>query len=194
MRRKYRPSTPTSPTYAPMHTAGRTRWEGIKRWTVGLVAAILLSALQSTLFARIPLPLLPPASPSLTLLLTLSAAFFLGEREGAVAGLLAGFFAEAAGGEGIMILPLVYTLCGYLVGWLSRDRLAHNLPSFAVWTLVAGVWEQTARLVRAAVTTHSLPPARIITEDMLPHLLLTLLFAPAIYGVAKLLSRLFERT
>lgn len=178
---------------APLRTPGQSRWELVKRWVIGVAAAILMTALQTTLFARLPLPWLPPASPSLTLLLTLSAGFFLGEREGAVEGLMAGFLAEAATGGGIMVLPLLYTLCGYLVGVLSKDHLGHNLPSFMVWVAVAGIWEQAARYIVAAVTSRGMPPAVMLAEDLFPHLILTLLFAPAVYGGAKLLRRVFDR-
>lgn len=182
-----------TPSRASMHTAGQARWELIKRWVIGCAAAILTTALQTTLFAGISLPWLSPASPSLALLFVLSAGFFLGEREGAVAGLLAGFFAEAAaGGGGIMLLPLLYTLCGFFVGVLSRDHLGHNLPSYLVWAAVAGIWEQAFRYARAAVSVRGFPPAVMLTQDLFPHLLLTLCFAPAVYGGAKLLCRVFN--
>ncbi len=179
--------------YAPVRTAGHTRWEKLKRWVVGMLAAILLTALQTTLLARIPLPFLSPASPSLTLLVTLAAGFFLGEREGAVMGIIAGFFAEAASGGGIMILPLLYTLCGFLTGALSREHLGSNLLSFMAWAAVAGVWEQAMRYVVAAITVRSLPSAAILLRDLFPHLILTLCFAPMIYGVGKLTIKLFDR-
>ncbi len=170
------------------------RWEKIKKWVLGVVVAVLSAALQTTLLSRLPLPWLSPASPSLTLLCTLAAGFFLGEREGAIMGLMAGFFAEAATGEGIMLLPLLYTLCGYLVGWLSRDHLAHNLPSYLVWAAIGGVWEQAVRYVAAAIRTASLPPAVMLGRDLFPHLIMTLLFAPLIYGAYRGIIQRFIRT
>lgn len=175
--------------HAPIRTGGRVRLEQVRLVVAGCLMAVILAALQSTLLGRIPLPFLSPSSPALTLVFVLAVGFFMGEREAAVMGLVAGLFADAATGEGFMLLPVFYYVMGYACGVAGHKLLAHNLPSFMIFSAVGAACEMILHLASAAVQSRSLPPPALLLHDLLPHLILTLLFAPAVYGVVKLCVR-----
>lgn len=175
------------------HSFAFIGWGWIKLFLICIPLAALSVALQTTVLSHIDLPFLSPAAPSLTLLWVIAMGLFVGEKEGAVMGLICGILADAAAGETWMLLPVVYTLCGYLVGILSKDRLARNLPSYAVWVLVGGIWEQVTLYVRYMIRIGGLPSSRMISEELLPRLLLTLALVWAVYPAAICIKKIFVR-
>ena len=155
------------------------------------VAACGLIALQTTVLARFPLPFswCGPAAPSLALLLVLAVGFRMGEQEGSVCGLAVGWLCDAVGSRDVMLLPLLYFLCGWAAGMIGRRRLAHNLPSFLVFSLFGSLIEAGYKYLLAAADTRSLPPLAWALQALFPPLFLTVLFAPAVYGLVRLIHR-----
>ncbi len=158
--------------------------------TLTLTGCVLI-ALETTALSRIPLPGFggTAASPALGLLFSMAVGFLHGEREGGVTGLLAGWITDAAsGGEatgGIMLLPILYFLCGYLSGTVGKRRLAHNLPSFVVFSAVGGGLKCLMSIGVAAVRLRALPPAVWMVRGLIPPLILTVLFSIAVYGIVR---------
>ena len=126
--------------YKPIGTRRKLLLERIKLAIVLSITGCLLIAAETTVLSHIPIPLFgwSSASPSLGLLFCMAVGFLFDEREGGVTGLLCGWLSEATGSGHMMLLPLLYLLCGYMSATVGRRRLAHNLPSFAVFSIVGG--------------------------------------------------------
>ena len=165
---------------------GKIRIEQIRFIIAGLLSTILLAALQTSLLGRIKLPFLSPSYPALTLLLVVAAGFFMDREEAAILGIAAGFFTDAATGTGFMLLPALYFTVGYAVGKIKGSHLGHNLPSFMVFTAGASAMDVCFHLGVAVIQIRGLPTREMLLFDMLPHVILTLLFAPAVYGVTRI--------
>ena len=155
---------------------------------LGLVGCILL-ALETTALSRISLSFIGMgrAAPSLGLLFCMAAGFRYDERVGGVVGLIFGFLADCidytAAGSGVMLLPLLWFLFGFLAGAIGKQRLAHNLPSFLVFAAVGGVIEGTVTTLAATLQSGTIPPASWLLKAPLPTLILTVVFAPVVYGL-----------
>lgn len=158
-----------------------------------------LLAVETTVAAKIPLPIpgtgvgLPAGSPSLGLLFCMAVGFLYGEQVGGVAGLLTGWLADATDCRRVMILPLLYFLCGYLSGVIGKRKLAHNLPSFLVFAALGGGLELLFSVLRETVELRGLPPLSWVMHTRLPVWILTFVFSPLVYGILRGEKRLMER-
>ena len=156
--------------------------------TLSLTGTVLID-LETTLLSRIPIPLFgwSCASPSLGLLFSMAVGFLHGEREGGIAGLLCGWISDAttAGSAsfGMMLLPLLYFLCGYMSGTVGKRRLAHNLPSFVVFSVVGGGLKFLLSVGQAVLELRSIPPVEWIWRGPTPAWVMTVLFSAAVYGI-----------
>ncbi len=182
--------------YTQVERGHSIRLEQIKLMVTLTLTGCLLLALETTALGRIPLSFLGMgrAAPSLGLIFCMAVGFLHGERMGGGYGLLIGFLADCMDysreGSGILLLPLIYFLFGYLFGIVGKRRLAHNLPSFAVLAFVGGGIECLLGLARATLQARSLPPLDWIYHALLPVWLLSTLFAPAVYGLLWLEKKL----
>ena len=152
-----------------------------------LVTGLILVALETTALSRIRIPLFEwqAAAPSLGLLFSMAVGFLHGEREGGVTGLLCGWLSDSTTGEAMMLLPLLYFLCGYLSGTVGKRSLAHNLPSFGIFAAVGGGLKCLLSILTAAVQSKTFPPAVWVWRGLVPSLVLTVLFSAAVYGIVK---------
>ncbi len=157
-------------------------WERIKRISVGLVLSCVLLAAESAL-ARLRLPPFAAGGPWLGLLLVLAAGYLFDREHGGALGLITGLLAACMGPAGLMLRPLSYFLLGWLAGALAHSRLAHNLPSFAVFAAVGASAEGLFRYAAAAAAAHALPPASFFPYAVIPHIVMCVLFSPAVYGI-----------
>lgn len=152
-----------------------------------LVTGLVLIGLETTALSRIRIPLFgwQAAAPSLGLLFSMAVGFLHGERVGGVTGLVCGWLSDATMGEGMMLYPLLYFLCGYLSGTVGKRSLAHNLPSFAVFAAVGGGLKCLVSVMTAALELRAIPPAVWVWRGLIPSWALTVLFSVAVYGVVK---------
>ncbi len=167
---------------------GRTAAVDQMKWMVTLAITVcVLLALETTTLGRIRLPFFGfgAASPSLGLLFCMAVGFLLGEEAGGITGLFAGWLADSTGSGGMMLLPLMYFLCGYAAGAIGRQKLARNLPSFMVFSLCGGGGECVLLYVKAAIDTHTWPPPLWVWRGLVPLWILTILFSPVVYGLMK---------
>jgi rod shape-determining protein MreD len=163
--------------------AGRSRsvndWiHYIKTFALSALAILLAGAMETTWFSDMPFGL--KGSPALLLLVTIMIGFWFGEQAGALCGLFAGLVADLSAG-GVMISPLVYTLFGYFCGAGSKRFLAHNLPSFMIFSLFGILWKSAYTVLRILLEMKSIPPLVFFTNEMVPDALLTLLLSPLFY-------------
>ena len=167
--------------------------------TLFLTGGILI-ALETTVCSRIPLPMpvlgVCYASPALGLLLSMAVGFLYGEEEGGITGLVAGWLSDAvsigASVGSMMVLPLLYFLCGYLSGAVGKRRLAHNLPSFMVFAVVGGGIKCLFTVGLAALELRSPPPILWVWRGLVPAWLLTILCSVAVYGIVYGERKLLE--
>ena len=168
-------------------------YRNVKLCIIAVISLCVLAALETTVLSRVPLLILPSASPSLCLLTVLARGYLLGEKEGGVCGLLGGLIMECANMEpifgGIMVLPLVYALLGYTAGALSKKLLAGNLASFEVYALAGLFIDHLVKLVLTMVRAGDISFGAYLLGGVLPNLILSLTFAPLIYGAVKWMAR-----
>ena len=152
-----------------------------------LVTGLILIGLETTALSHIRLPLFgwQAAAPSLGLLFSMAVGFLHGEREGGITGLICGWLSDSTAGEGLMLLPLLYFLCGYLSGNVGKRSLAHNLPSFTVFAVVGGGLKCLTAVGMAALEIGAVPPAVWVWRGLIPPWVLTVLFSAAVYGIVK---------
>ena len=150
-------------------------------WVTGLV----LIGLETTALSHIRIPLFgwQAAAPALGLLFSMAVGFLHGEREGGITGLVCGWLSDATMGAGVMLYPLLYFLCGYLSGTIGKRSLAHNLPSFAVFSVIGGGLKCLISVLTAAMEVQSIPPVVWVWKGLVPAWILTVLFSVAVYGI-----------
>lgn len=167
--------------------------EQIKLFILLSITGCSLIAMETTILSHIPLPFFGwVAAPSLSLLFCMAVGFLYDEREGGIAGLLVGWLSEATGEGGMMLLPLLYFLCGYMSGTVGKRRLAHNLPSFVVFSVVGGGLKCLLAVGEAALYGGSLPPSSYVFNGLLPAWILTILASVAVYGLIRGEQKLLE--
>ena len=161
--------------------------EQIHLITLLMVTGLILMGLETTALSHVKLPLFgwQAAAPSLGLLLSMAVGFLHGERVGGVTGLVCGWLSDATMGEGMMLYPLLYFLCGYLSGTVGKRSLAHNLPSFTVFSVVGGGLKCLISVLSATLELRSPPPAVWVWKGLIPSWVLTVLFSVAVYGIVK---------
>lgn len=175
--------------YRAVGSKRRVLGEQIKLTVVLLLTGCLMIALETTVCSRIHIPLFgwEAAAPALGLLFSMAVGFLYSEREGAIAGLIGGWLSDAvsanASVRGMMVLPLLYFLCGYLSGIIGRRRLAHNLPSFMVFSVFGGGLKCLFTVGLAALELGTLPPASWVWRGLAPAWALTVVASAAVYGI-----------
>ena len=117
----------------------------------------------------------------------MATGFLYGEREGSIAGLICGWLSDAVSAgvsvKGMMVLPLLYFLCGYLSGHIGRRSLAHNLPSFMVFSALGGALKCLFTWGLAALELRAPPPTVWVWRGLVPSAVLTVIASAAVYGV-----------
>ena len=123
----------------------------------------------------------------------MAVGFLHGEEEGGITGLLCGWLSDATGVEnGMMLLPLLYLICGYMSGTVGKRRLAHNLPSFVVFSVVGGGLACLFSVLQAVIRVRYFPPVQWIWRGLVPAWVLTVLFSVAVYGIVRGEKKLLE--
>ncbi len=173
--------------YTAVGTGRRVLTEQIKLAVTLTLTGLVLIGLETTALSRVRIPLFgwQAASPALGLLFAMAVGFLHGEREGGVTGLAAGWLADVTLSDGAMLSPLLYFLCGYLSGTVGKRRLAHNLPSFMVFSIIGGGLRFLWAVCTAAVRSGGVPPTVWVWTGLVPPWILTVLFSAAVYGIVK---------
>ncbi len=88
----------------------------LARTLVGIAVIVVVTALQATVFSRLPLP---GGNPSLPLVIVVAAALAGGVPVGATLGFGTGLLADALSDHPLGVLALVFLLVGIVVGSLD---------------------------------------------------------------------------
>lgn len=142
---------------------------------------LLLATLQTSVLARHGIFGVVPD-------LMLAAVLALGYHEGAlpagIAGLAAGLLAEAAGGTGLCLYPILYLLAGYFGGAYFASNARRNLLTFLVTAGICTVARSTALLVKALFFygAGAFPVGEALLRVFLPEVLLSLLLSLPVFA------------
>ncbi len=188
--------------YHAVGSGRRVLLEQIKLILVLFLTGGMMLALETTVCGRLPL-LLPGSifrgacgAPALGLLFSMAVGFLFGEREGGIAGLLCGWLSDAVSLDtavyGMMVLPLLYFLCGYLSGTVGRRRLAHNLPSFMIFSVAGGGLKCLFAIGQAYLELGALPPPVWVLRGIIPAWIWTVVFSAPVYGMLRGEMKLLE--
>lgn len=154
----------------------------------GVVVAVLLivyTLFQTTLFASATFRPFG-AVPDLVLPFVIAVGTLEKEKWGAVTGLIAAVFVDAAGGTEITLLPLLYVSAGYAVGILTTHRFRDSVSVAAVYTVVTSLLRGVITYVIVMNTLTGITAGQAIGDKVLPEFAANVIFA----AVPQLLTRL----
>jgi len=156
----------------------RTR-SAVMRYVICTALLLVVSSiLQVSFFSRYRLF---GVAPDLMLCIVVCIGFFCGRYMGAITGLAGGFLVEALGSFGLSLFPLVYFLCGYIIGHYAKSVGEVSYLSF-VGYLSGSLLVRSAVTVIYAFVSHSgvnLP--HLLLHILLPEFLLTLILGLILY-------------
>lgn len=170
-----------------------TSWQTLLRksvvWGIWL---FLLAVLQTSFFSVIRVF---GAVPDLVLPAVITIAIYDRERMGTVAGIMGGYIADALGGTGLSLSPLVYMLCGIIVALLAYSALCRDFLSWLVGTVLSLALSGGASVISAyfAVGTVHFGASDIFSEMLVPQFFASLAVGIPVYFVTKAIwSRFFD--
>ena len=123
----------------------------------------------------------------------LLVAYFCGKETGAVTGIAAGFAVEALGSTGISLLPVFYLFCGYVCGYFTRAIVPRRFGAFAAVLGAAVPVRGAITLVYICLTYNKVRLPQILLHNILPEMLVTALFACALYAPVKKICEWMNR-
>ena len=128
-------------------------------------------------------------APALTLALICAIGFIMGEKYGAVWGIIGGVLTDMLGSSGFSFSPLVFMLCGYFCGALVGWFLSKNLPSFIVYAAISGVLRETFTLLYFVLFSSGFSLLKVFTGVILPEYFAYILcIFPAYFAVIAIFS------
>lgn len=160
----------------------------------GLIIAALMAffaLMQTTFFTR-----LPPfgAVPDLMLSFCIAVAVTEGEYWGAVTSLFAAFVVTSLGAVAFDPAPVLYLVCAYTAGVLSRYYLKQNVLTRTLYTLAAGICRAAATFLALALSAPSFAPAAFFRIALIPEFLSTLICAPVVHIAVWAALHVFHRS
>ena len=159
---------------------------------IGIIGGSLLlfSVLQVSFFARFPFF---GATPDLIICTVLCISYFCGRYAGGITGLAGGFLIEAIGASGITLLPVIYFLFGYVVGYYSRAVIQKRYSSYLFYLGIALAIRATVTVLYAALTYRNLSLPTLLIHTLLPEAAGTAIAGAILYVPMRLLCRLLKR-
>ena len=150
-----------------------------------IIAAVLvlLVIVQTTVFTVVrPFGCVP----DLMLPFVIAVATLEKEKFGAVTALCAAYIIEAAGGTEITLLPLLYVPVAYAIGIFSTHNFRDSFPVAVMYTVVSVLLRGVVTFVVALISVHGIAALTVLSDIVLPELLINLLFAPFVQLFVRL--------
>lgn len=152
---------------------------------------IVFALLQTTVFARFK-PF--GAIPDLMFSLTIAIAFSEGEKWGGICGLVCAVVADALGGIGFTVEPLLYMLAGCFCGILVRDFFSNTaLPRAAVIFLFTFA-RSAVSMIGSAIMVPEASFLQVMTDIVIPEYFSTVLMSVPVYLAVWLCFVRFHKT
>ena len=149
-----------------------------------------MATLQVVIFGRYKIF---GAVPDLMLCTVVCVAFFSGRYAGAITGIGAGFLIDALGSVGLSLMPVVYMILGYVVGFYAKGGSLRRFPTYLIY-LGGGV------ILRGIVTGiytywryEGVSLGRLIIGTVLPEIGVTAPVGCVLYFPILLLCQGLER-
>jgi rod shape-determining protein MreD len=152
------------------------------------VLFFILCVAQSSFFARLSFL---SVVPSLALGGVAAVALLDEEKYAIVCGIAAGFLADAIGGSGISLSPLIFMISAIVCAQISRKMLPHFL-SWLIVMLVAAVLGALGTALNILVNTSGVEIAALVRSLLLPELVATYFISLPIFFLVKLCVRLSD--
>ena len=150
------------------------------------VVIFCLTVLQTTCLSLIGV------TPALTFAVICAIGFIFGKKAGAVAGIYAGALMAIIGGIGASLSPILYTFCGYMCGALVGWFLSKNLPSFIIYSVIAGVLLEISTVIYYGLFSESFSLWQLIIKLLIPEYFAFLLCVIPAYALVFGIYTLFK--
>lgn len=135
------------------------------------------------------------AVPDLVLPAVIVIAIYDRERMGTIAGIMGGYIADALGGVGLSLSPIVYMICGCIIALLAYSVLRRDFMSWVVGTVFSLIISGLASVIGAyfAAGAVHFDISDIFSRLLLPQFFASLLMGVPVYFLTKLIwSRFFN--
>lgn len=147
--------------------------------------------LQTTLFTRFrPFG----AVPDFILPLTVAVSMTEKEKIGSVFGLVGAVMIESLGGSTFTILPILYTLVGYICGIITTHYFRDSVATRALYTVVTTVFRVCFTLIALFSTTANVTIVDAFAKAVIPEFFACICFAPIPHIFAKLALHHFNKS
>ena len=162
------------------------------RYTVSVsILLLVIAVLQSSVFGKLRIF---GAVPDLMICTVLIIAFFFGQYAGAITGIGAGWLIEAiGGGTGILILPVIYLLCGYLTGYLAKSASARRYPVYLIYLGIVLLLRAGTTVTYACLSYQYIDLPKILLQTVLPELIATAICGSLLYAPLKVFCAALEK-
>ncbi len=161
------------------------------RYSIVIGMTLFFAAiLQTSVISRIK-----PFGVSSDIMISVVLCFcwFCGCHTGAIVGICAGFLTDALSSVGISILPLVYLLLGYLVGYYAKVLNMKGYLSYLIFLGISLVVRFLTTLILTVLSVSGFHFPTFLITLALPEMLGTALFGLVIYfpiwGICAWLKR-----
>ena len=152
---------------------------------------LFMAVLQVSVFSRFSLF---GATPDLMICTVLIIAFFFGQYAGAITGIGAGWLIEAiGGGTGILILPVIYLLCGYLVGYFAKSAAARRYPVYLIYLGIVLLLRAGTTVTYACLSYQYIDLPKILIQTVLPELIASAICGSLLYAPLKAFCAAIEK-
>ena len=150
----------------------------IRYCTVIGITIFIVAILQTSILSRIK-PF--GATPDLMIATVTAIAVLCGCHTGAITGIVAGFVIDALGSTGFSILPLVYFLLAYLIGYYTKIISAHGFLSYLVCLVISVAVRALTSLLYTYLTFRQFHIPTFLLKVAMPEAIGTLVFGIVLF-------------
>ncbi len=170
----YRKRSRSTVVVGEKYKSGVTGSEVVK-YCVYAVMGLFLVLLQLTFFTRFrPFD----STPDILIIAVAMIAMYENERAGAIFGVAIGFVAEALGGTGLSLLPLVYMLIGWFGGIAASEYYKRSVLLFLIFDVGACTVRMFVTLIYVVCIWETADMSVIFPNVLVPEMLSTFVMAP----------------
>jgi hypothetical protein len=126
-----------------------------------------------------------PAAPDPMLGMLLAILLLIDEKSAAVCAIAAGFFVDAVGGAGVSLSPIVYFAFVAIMTAFSK-KVLKSFASYLLLLVPTLIYRAAATYICAAIAFRELPGLWIVSDILLPEMIVTGILCLPVYFVQKI--------